>query len=64
MKIHKAIEELKETWGYETEELSHIQELMEEIACKSYWLGYEDRSMEVEEVMESFAGYGKKEDWS
>jgi len=62
----KYLKELQDTWGYDTTELNHIRELMEEIANESYIMGYDDRRIEEETERVYYAGfsaYGKKEDW-
>jgi hypothetical protein len=57
------LKELKETWGYETEELNHIRELMEELASESYRVGYEDANIDTISSSDVYTGYGKKEDY-
>jgi hypothetical protein len=62
----KYLKELQDTWGYDTTELNHIRDMMEEIASESYIMGYDDRRIdeEVERVYYAgFSAYGKKEDW-
>ena len=63
MTIQSALKELKETWGYETEELNHIRELMEELASESYRVGYEDANIDTISSSDVYTGYGKKEDY-
>lgn len=60
MNIVNAIKELKETWGYETEELRHIQDLMEELCSSVYCQGYDDARIDFGE--KPFTAYGKSED--
>jgi hypothetical protein len=62
MNITNAIKELKETWGYETEELNHIRDLLEEVAADTYRIGYEDGKIDSEN-RNVFTSYGKSEDW-
>jgi hypothetical protein len=50
MNINNAIKELKDTWGYTTEELNHIKDLMEEISHDVYILGYNDCRADLEKI--------------
>lgn len=59
--IEQILKELKETWGYETEELYDFREKLEEVAHAAFWEGYHERSAEVDRYVEGFA-YGRKED--
>lgn len=56
--IKLLLKELKETWGYSTEELNDIREKMEELAYASYWEGHSEAKAEG-----SFVSYGKPEDF-
>jgi hypothetical protein len=65
--MESILKELKETWGYDTTELNHIKEILEEVAFDSYWMGYRDREAEDETERAYYAGfsaYGKKEDYA
>lgn len=57
--INQLLKELKETWGYETEELCDIRSKMEELGNSCFWEGYN----EAQEEYKSFTAYGKKEDY-
>lgn len=46
MYIDELLKELKETWGYETEELLDIREKMEELANTCFWEGYNEATNE------------------
>jgi len=66
--LEQLLKELKDTWGYETEELNDIREKMTELGNSCFWEGYNERSEEVRKAMEeSFPTsgyfYGKKEDY-
>jgi len=61
--IEQLLKELKEVWGYETEELNHIREKLEEVAHASFWEGYNERSDEVLAYYAGFSSYGKREDF-
>jgi hypothetical protein len=67
MTITQAINELKDRWGYDFTELNHIQELMEEVASKTYTMGYLDGDIDAKQAEASsekgFVSYGKPEDW-
>jgi hypothetical protein len=60
------LNELRETWGYETEELNDIREKMEELANSCFWEGYNERSGESENIVEdcfpTCGFYAKKSD--
>jgi hypothetical protein len=68
MTITNAIKELRDKWGYDSTELNHIQELMEEIASETYAIGYLDGGIDAkkyEDMSEKeFVAYGKPEDWN
>jgi hypothetical protein len=59
--INPLLTELKETWGYETEELSDIRSKMEELANSCFWEGYNEAMEEYKP--KSFTAYGKQEDY-
>jgi hypothetical protein len=61
--INTLLKELKETWGYDTEELNDIREKMEELANSAFWEGYNERSEEVTRNFAGFSSYGKREDF-
>lgn len=67
MNIINSIRELKDTWGYDNAELSHIQELMEEIVAEVYAIGYLDGGVDAEKCVDTsereFVAYGGREDW-
>jgi hypothetical protein len=54
--IETLLKELKETWGYTTEELNDIRSKMEDIASSYYWEGINDTDYKFRQ------SYGKKED--
>ena len=60
--IEELLRELKETWGYETEELNDIREKLEELAHSYFWMGYGERNEEMHSASE-FTAYGKPEDF-
>jgi len=60
--IKELLREIKETWGYETEELNDIREKMEEVGHSYFWMGYGERTEEMREAS-VFTGYGKPEDF-
>ena len=62
--IENYLQELKETWGYTTEELNDIRECMEEFGNSCYELGVEDGRKQLDIESEYYQGfaYGKKED--
>tara|TARA_R110002074_G_scaffold51396_2_gene130029 strand:+ start:31373 stop:31579 length:207 start_codon:yes stop_codon:yes gene_type:complete len=63
--IHAILKDLKETWGYTTEELDDIREKLEELSNFYYVDGYTDRSNELlldDEGVSPNVQYGKKED--
>ena len=63
--IKSILKDLKETWGYTTEELDDIREKMEELSNYYYVDGYTDRSNELlldDEGVSPNVQYGKKED--
>lgn len=39
------LKELKDVWGFSTEELLHIEKLMEEYAISMYWDGYLNKNL-------------------
>jgi hypothetical protein len=55
--ITRLINDLKETWGYETEELNDIREKMEELANMSFYDGFAEASKN-----NGVGVYGKKSD--
>jgi hypothetical protein len=59
--IDTLLKELRETWGYDTEESNDIREKLEELAHACFWEGYNERSSE-EVVNVGFTAYGKRED--
>jgi hypothetical protein len=62
--INQLLQELKETWGYETEELNDIREKLEEVAFTAFWDGYTSKQEEYsEDHIEAFTSYGKPEDF-
>jgi hypothetical protein len=62
--INQLLKELKDTWGYETEELNDIREKMEEVSNSSFWEGYNDRSNEDDlPYPAGFTAYGRREDF-
>jgi hypothetical protein len=63
--INQLLQELKETWGYETEELNDIREKMEELANSAFWEGYNECSDQREsgDYCMGFTAYGKPEDF-
>tara|TARA_R110002167_G_scaffold98020_2_gene258235 strand:- start:2660 stop:2860 length:201 start_codon:yes stop_codon:yes gene_type:complete len=63
--ITSILKDLKETWGYTTEELDDIREKLEELSNFYYVDGYTDRSNELlldDEGVSPNVQYGKKED--
>jgi hypothetical protein len=60
--IATILRELRETWGYDTDELKDIREKMEEVANAAFWEGYAERSDEIDRYYAGFSAYGKKED--
>lgn len=60
--IDAYIEDLKDTWGYETEELSHIRDQMEELANSCFWEGYNEAREDTGTVSYKGMAYGKKSD--
>jgi hypothetical protein len=56
--IDAHIEELKETWGYETEELNDFRERLLDVFESGFWEGKEYRKDEY-----TYSGYGKQEDF-
>lgn len=63
--ITQILKELKENWGYETEELNDIREKLEEVANSAFWEGYNECLLQREEGNYSmgFVSYGKSEDF-
>ena len=63
--INQLLKELKETWGYETEELNDIREKMEEVANSAFWEGYNEavNQRESGDYSMGFTAYGKTEDF-
>ena len=63
--IERILQELKETWGYETEELNDIREKLEEIAKSAFWEGYSEAidQRESGDYNMGFSAYGKQEDF-
>lgn len=59
--IEQLLQELKDTWGYSTEELNDIREKLEEYGHSCYWLGYHDKCDEVDQYYKGFA-HAKKSD--
>jgi len=59
--IDKLLKELKDTWGYDTEELNDIREKMETFGYSCYNTGYLDREEEFVQYYYGFS-YGKKSD--
>lgn len=55
MKIDDALEELKDTWGYDGGEIAHIRELMEEVGATCYGMGYHDRKLDEKVERREFA---------
>lgn len=63
--IEQILMEIKETWGYSTEELNDIREKLEEFGNSCFWEGYAERGEELEEKRVGFLygqTYGKMED--
>jgi len=63
--ITSILKDLKETWGYTSEELNDIREKLEELSNYYYVDGYTDRSNELlldTEDVSPNVQYGKKED--
>lgn len=63
--IDLLIAELKETWGYETEELNDIRAKITDYGTSCFWEGYEKKSQEINAGLIGFAygqTYGKKSD--
>jgi hypothetical protein len=50
------VKELKDTWGYSTEELNDIREKIEEYGLSMFWQGYEYKGFNWGK------SYGKKSD--
>lgn len=67
MTITNAIKELQKTWGYDSSELNHIRELMEEVVSETYAIGYLDGGIDSKKYDDTsekeFVAYGKSEDW-
>jgi hypothetical protein len=63
--INQLLQELKETWGYTTEELNDIREKMEELSNSAFWEGYNERSEDIRllDIGWGINSYGKKEDF-
>jgi hypothetical protein len=57
--IDQLLQELKETWGYTTEELNDIREKMQEVAHAAFWFGCH----EEDEQNGGFTSYGSPEDF-
>lgn len=63
--IEALLKELKETWGYTTEELNDIREKLSEFGESCYWTGFEDGSNDKEydvDFIYGVGGCGKKSD--
>jgi len=56
--IDEHIRELKDTWGYTTEELNDIRERFLEVLQQGFWEGKEYR-----EDQYTYTAYGKVEDF-
>jgi REP element-mobilizing transposase RayT len=62
--IDQLLQELKETWGYETEELNDIREKLEEVAHAAFWEGFNTKQEEYDsDHIHAFTSYGKREDF-
>lgn len=61
--IPQILQELKETWGYETVELNDIREKLEEVANAAFWEGYHEAYEKQESGSMVFTSYGKPEDF-
>jgi hypothetical protein len=63
--IEFILKELKNTWGYDTEELNDIREKLQDFGESCYWTGFEDGSSDndydVDFIFE-VNGCGKKSD--
>ena len=53
---------LKKDMGLDDDQIQIIQDLIVDIASEHYCMGYSDR--QIEEEVECFVGYGKKDDWN
>lgn len=56
--IDRHIEELRDTWGYETEELNDFRERLMDVFEAGFWEGKEYRKDEY-----TFTAYAKPEDF-
>jgi hypothetical protein len=67
--LDQLLKELKDTWGYDTEELNDIREKMGEVANSAFWEGYDEASCTKNKKIYSyrhdtgFVAYGKPEDF-
>ena len=62
--IDQILQELKVTWGYDTEELNDIREKLEEVAHAAFWEGYSTKEEEYGPAnIKVFTSYGKTEDY-
>lgn len=62
--IQQLLQELKEAWGYDTEELNAIREKLEEVAYAAFWDGYTTKREEYDaDHIQVFTSYGKMEDF-
>ena len=53
---------LKKDMGLDDDQIEIIQDLIMNVASNHYCMGYSDRK--IEEKVECFVGYGKKENWN
>lgn len=60
--IDAYIDDLQSTWGYTTEELTHIQDQMEELANSCFLEGYNEARRDIGNVAYDGMTYGKKSD--